>query len=89
MDGRTPTQEDASQANSLAERRIGLLHQMFRVLLLTATAGHMYYEALWGRGLHWSNELYNYGKWPDRPSPVSYLAGIDVPMPTDIHVFGA
>ena len=35
-------------ANSLVERRVGMLHRSFRTLLLRATGGNTYFEQLWG-----------------------------------------
>jgi len=37
--------------NSIVERRIGMLNQLFRTLLLCAIGGNTNYKALWGRGL--------------------------------------
>jgi hypothetical protein len=76
-------------ANSLAERRIGMLHQMFRTVLLYATGGHMYYEQLWGRGLVYCSWVLDHCEWTDRVSPMSYLAGAAVSLPDEQHVFGA
>jgi hypothetical protein len=75
--------------NSICERRIGMLNQLFRILLLCATGGGTYYEQLWGRGLMYANHIINSMPWPDRESPNSFLAGKEVPLPKDRHVFGA
>ena len=75
-------------ANSLVERRVGMLHQSFRTLLLRATGGNTYYEQLWGSGLTQANKIINSGPWSDRPSPDSSLAGQVVPVSTDRHSFG-
>jgi hypothetical protein len=56
------------QANSVVERRIGMLHQLFSCLLLIATGGHQYYEQLWGSGLRHANWILNRRPWPDRES---------------------
>jgi len=64
-----------------------MLNQLFRIVLLCATGGGVYYEALWGRGLCYANDVSM--PWPDRESPNSFLAGQDVPPPADRHVFGA
>jgi hypothetical protein len=75
--------------NSIVERRIGMLHQLFRVLLLCATGGSVYYEQLWGRGLSYASDIIDSMPWPDRESPNSFLAGKEVSPPEDRHVFGA
>ena len=61
-------------ANSLVERRVGMLHQSFRTLLLRATGGNTYYEQLWGPGLTQANKIINSGAWSDRVSPNSAVA---------------
>ena len=76
-------------ANSLAERRIGMLHQLFRTVLLAATGGHMYDEQLWGRGLVYCSWVLDHCEWSDRVSPMSYLADAVVDLPSERHVFGA
>ena len=76
-------------ANSIVERRIGMLNQVFRVLLLSATGGHTYYESLWGRGLAYANDIINWMPWPDRKSPNSVLSGKEFTPPDNRHVFGA
>jgi len=75
--------------NSIVERRIGMLNQLFRILLLCATGGNTYYESLWGRGLCHASEIIDSMPWPDRESPNSYLARKEIPVPMDRHVFGA
>ena len=62
-------------ANSVVERRIGMLNQVFRCLLLVATGGHLYYEQLWGPGLVHANDIVNDRPWPDRDSPSAALSG--------------
>ena len=47
------------QANSLAERRIGMLSQLLRCLVLIATGRHMYYGQLWGVGIRHANWILN------------------------------
>ena len=66
-----------------------MLNQLFRTLLLCATGGNTYYEALWGRGLSYASEIIDCMPWPDRESPNSFLAGRDIPPPKNRHVFGA
>ena len=61
-------------ANSIVERRIGMLNQVFRCLLLVATGGRVYYEQLWGPGLVHANYIVNNRPWPDRESPVVKLS---------------
>ena len=75
--------------NSVCERRIGMLNQLFRVLLLCATGGGVYYEQLWGRGLVYANMIINSMPWPDREAPDSFLADKDVSVRKNRHVFGA
>jgi hypothetical protein len=75
-------------ANSVVERRIGMLNQVFRCLLLVATGGHVYYEQLWGPGLVHANEVVNARPWPDRDAPVVALSGDVVVKPRSEHVFG-
>jgi len=75
--------------NSIVERRIGMLNQLFRVILLCATGGQTYYESLWGRGLVYASSIIDSMPWPDRESPNSFLVGKDLEPPKDRHVFGA
>ena len=75
--------------NSIVERRIGMLNQLFRIILLCATGGATYYEALWGRGLCYASSIIDSMPWPDRESPNSFLAGKELEPDSDRHVFGA
>ena len=77
------------KANSKCERRIGMLQQLFRVVLLVATGGTYYYDQLWDVGLKYSNWVTNNHPWPDGPSPVSTLSGFPVIRSKNAHVFGA
>jgi len=61
-------------ANSKCERRIGMLQQLFRVVLLVATGGVLYYDQLWDVGLKYCNWIINTQPWSDRPSPISILS---------------
>ena len=76
-------------ANSLVERRVGMLHQSFRTLLLRATGGNTYFEQLWGPGLTQASKIINSGAWSDRVSPDSAVAQKTVPMHPDRHPFGS
>ena len=62
------------QANSLVERRIGMLHQTFRCLLLRATGGHQYFQHIWGVGLRHANWVINRRPWSVRESPHNQLS---------------
>ena len=75
-------------ANSIVERRVGMLNQVFRCLLLVATGGRLYYEQLWGPGLIHANEIVNERPWPNRDSPVESLSGKPVMKAKSGHVFG-
>ena len=75
-------------ANSIVERRVGMLNQVFRCLLLVATGGRLYYEQLWGPGLVHANETVNERPWPNRDSPVESLSGKPVMKAKSEHVFG-
>ena len=78
----THTRGYRPSANSVSERRISMLHQVFRVLLLYATGGQTYYESLWSNGLKWANEVVNYVTWQDgSASPYSQFAGREMPVP--------
>ena len=76
-------------ANSKCERRIGMLQQLFRVVLLVATGGVFYYDQLWDVGLKYSNWIINNQPWPDRPSPNSTLSNFPIRRSKNAHVFGA
>ena len=75
-------------ANSVVERRIGMLNQVFRCVLLVATGGRIYYEQLWGPGLVHANSIVNDRPWPNRDSPTDVLSGKPAVKPRPKHVFG-
>ena len=67
--------------NSVAERRIGMLNQSVRTMLLCATGGFKYYDQLWGRALVHSSDVIDWTPFSDRISPLSVLAGRHVDPP--------
>ena len=75
--------------NSVAERRIGMLNQSVRTMLLCATGGFKYYDQLWGRALVHSSDVIDWTPFSDRISPLSVLAGRHVDPPDRRHSFGA
>jgi hypothetical protein len=76
-------------ANSIVERRIGMLNQLFRCLLLVATGGNIYYEQLWGPGLVHANDIINRRPWPGRDSPIDALTrSSGAPSKQSKYVFG-
>jgi hypothetical protein len=76
-------------SNAFCERRVGMLHQTLRVLLLRATGGVMYYEQLWDVGLLWANECVNTNPWSSGPIPIEVLTGAPHVPSVDRHPFGA
>ena len=66
-----------------------MLKQLFRVVLLCATGGHLYYGQLWDVGMVYCNMIINHRKWSDRESPISQLTGQAAVLPEKAHVFGA
>jgi hypothetical protein len=48
-----------SQANGVVERRIGMLKQSARTLLLSASGGAHFYDQLWGHALKQANFVVN------------------------------
>ena len=76
-------------SNAKAEVRIGMLKQLFRVVLLCATGGVSYYPHLWDVGLKYCNRIANRRQWSDRDSPVSRLTGLPVPRDKHAHSFAA
>jgi hypothetical protein len=76
-------------ANAKAEVRIGMLKQLFKVVLLCCTGGVLYYEQLWDVGLVYCNRVLNSRKWSDRDSPIARLTGLEVPRNKHWHTFGA
>ena len=78
--------------NAVCERRIGMLNQLFRVLLLGCTGGLYYYEQLWGPGLRHANYILNRRPWKRLQgwSPVGWLRGEKIlKLDRNLHVFGA
>ena len=75
--------------NSIAERRIGMLNQLVRTMLLCATGGFKYYDQLWGRALVHASNVIDWTPFADRISPLSALAGVFVEPPERRHSFGA
>ena len=61
--------------NSVAERRIGMLNQSVRTILLCATGGFKYYDQLWGRALVHSSGVIDWTHFSDMISPLSVFAG--------------
>ena len=77
-------------SNSFSERRIGMLHQVLRTLLLRATNGTMYYEVLWDVGLQWANECINTNLWPNNDTtPIETLSGKPYTVNDNRHPFGS
>ena len=74
-------------SNAHAEVRIGMLKQLFRVVLLCGTGGLMYYPQLWDVGLKYCNRVVNRRQWSDRESPIARLTGLPVPKDKYEHVF--
>lgn len=50
-------------ANAKPEGRIGMLQQLLRVVLLSATGGIMYYDQLWDVGFKYCNMILNTRPW--------------------------
>jgi hypothetical protein len=66
-----------ARANSVCERRIGMLKQSLRTVLLAATGGYYYYEQLWGPGFEFCNRRINWNDWKLRRAPHQMLTGSD------------
>jgi hypothetical protein len=64
-----------SQANGIVERRIGMLKQGVRTVLLAATGATYYYDQLWGHGLMYVNYCTNRNDWSDTLAPFTQLTG--------------
>ena len=77
-----------SAANGIVERRIGLLKQTVRTILLAATGGVYYYEELWGHGLIRANQCLNQNDWRTRVSPHQQLTGKPYVWGPHEHAFG-
>ena len=77
-----------SQANSIAERRIGMLKEVARAELLSATGGGRYYAQLWGHALVRANFVLNVNDWSSRVSPYRQLTGREYKWGQEDHCFG-
>ena len=58
-----------SRANSIVERRIGMLKQTSRTLLLSAAGYTCFYVELWGHAMVHANFCCNVNDWASRTSP--------------------
>ena len=58
-----------SRANAIVERRIGMLKQTSRTLLLSAAGDASFYVDLWGHAMLHANFCCNVNNWTSRPSP--------------------
>ena len=79
-------------SNAVCERRIGMLNQLFRVLLLTCTGGLYYYDQLWGHGLRHGNYVLNRKPFKrlQGQSPLGWLKqSKHLKRSKSMHVFGA
>ena len=77
-----------SQSNSIAERRIGMLKQTARTILLAATGASYYYDQLWGHSLMYSNYCLNRNNWSDTLAPYTQLTGEAYAWGKEDHAFG-
>jgi len=77
-----------SQANGIVERRIGMLKQNVRTVLLAATGATHYYDQLWGHGMMFANYCTNRNDWSDTLSPFSQLTGSPYCWDKEDHSFG-
>jgi hypothetical protein len=77
-----------SQGNSVVERRIGMLKQQARVVLLAATGGRFYYDQLWGHALQFANKCVNVTDWTGRIAPYTQLTGAPYKWGPNDHAFG-
>ena len=77
-----------SQSNSIAERRIGMLKQTARTILLAATGASYYYDQLWGHSLMYSNYCLNRNNWSDTLAPYTQLTGKAYAWGKEDHAFG-
>jgi len=77
-----------SRANSIVERRIGMLKQTARTLLLSASGGAHFYVELWGHAMLQANFCCNVNMWSSRPSPFGQLTGAAYEWGPDDHAFG-
>ena len=76
-----------SQSNSIAERRIGMIKQSVRTVLLAATGG-LYYEQLWGPAFMFAADATNRNDWRQRKAPYTQLTGKPYEYSKDDHAFG-
>ena len=77
-----------SQANGIVERRIGMLKQGVRTVLLAATGATYYYDQLWGHGLMYVNYCTNRNDWSDTLAPFTQLTGKVYEWDKEDHSFG-
>eukprot|EP00658_Telonema_sp_P-2_P060676 TRINITY_DN49520_c0_g1_i1.p1 TRINITY_DN49520_c0_g1~~TRINITY_DN49520_c0_g1_i1.p1 ORF type:complete len:823 (+),score=126.72 TRINITY_DN49520_c0_g1_i1:1202-3670(+) len=77
-----------SQSNSVVERRIGLVKQTARAVLLTATGGVGYLQELWGHSMMFANDCVNRNDWGDREAPHTQLTGDSYQWGDHEHCFG-
>jgi hypothetical protein len=77
-----------SQANGIVERRIGVLKQSVRTVLLAATGAAHYYDQLWGHGLMYANYCNNRNDWSEALAPFTQLTGGAYVWDKDDHSFG-
>lgn len=77
-----------SQANGVVERRIGMLKQQARVVILASTGGCFYYDQLWGHALLYANKVCNANDWSDRLAPHTQLTGSPYVWTGKDHAFG-
>ena len=64
-----------SRANGIVERRIGMLKQTARTVLLAATGATYYYDQLWGHGMQYANYCLNRNNWSDTVAPFTQRTG--------------
>ena len=86
----TNTGGQKPENNAKTEKRIGIILNAFRAMLLTATGGTRYYDLLWGAGLRHSNDMINYAPTSDgKPSPFERRTGMPYDWEkSEAYVFG-
>jgi hypothetical protein len=77
-----------SRANGIVERRIGMLKQTARTLLLSASGGDCFYVQLWGHAMLQANFCCNVNDWSSRASPFQQLTGDAYEWGPEDHAFG-
>ena len=77
-----------SASNSIVERRIGMLKQTARAVLLTATGGTGYLQELWGHSLIFANNCVNRNDWSKKLAPHTQLHGTKYVWGKHEHCFG-